>query len=182
MMFIDSLSPSKIQNWSVDVDLVSFKIFQTSFESILFYSMPLDLSYSGTSQGLQRMRRTTQFQSTCPCRPLSFLRCRKKRGKWSILKQSETSIITYGCWTKNRGIPKWMVYSGSKSYEQMDDLGVPLFLETPIFRPNIFGFKVPCFAVLSFDLSFSGLASRRSHPTRCACGWPWQPWRPPRSA
>ena len=26
--------------------------------------------------------------------------------------------------------PKWMVYNG-KPYEQMDDLGVPLFLETP---------------------------------------------------
>ena len=33
--------------------------------------------------------------------------------------------------SKNRGPPKWMVYSG-KPYEQMDDLGVPLFLETPI--------------------------------------------------
>ncbi len=30
--------------------------------------------------------------------------------------------------SKNRGTPKWMVYSG-KPYEQMDDLGVfPLFL------------------------------------------------------
>ena len=34
---------------------------------------------------------------------------------------------------KNRGIPKWMDYNG-KPYEQMDDLGVPLFLETPIFE------------------------------------------------
>ena len=33
--------------------------------------------------------------------------------------------------SKNRGTPKWMVYNG-KPYEQMDDLGVPLFLETPI--------------------------------------------------
>ena len=32
--------------------------------------------------------------------------------------------------SKNRGTPKWMVYDG-KSYEQMDDWGVPLFLETP---------------------------------------------------
>ena len=29
--------------------------------------------------------------------------------------------------------PKWMVYNGSKPYEQMDDLGVPLFLETSIY-------------------------------------------------
>ena len=35
--------------------------------------------------------------------------------------------------SKNRGTPKWMVYNG-KPYEQMDDLGVPLFLETPIYR------------------------------------------------
>ncbi len=33
--------------------------------------------------------------------------------------------------SKTRGIPKWMVYNG-KPYEQMDDLGVPLVLETPI--------------------------------------------------
>ena len=28
--------------------------------------------------------------------------------------------------------PKWMVKIMEKPYEQMDDLGVPLFLETPI--------------------------------------------------
>ena len=33
--------------------------------------------------------------------------------------------------SKNRGTPKWMVYNG-KPYEQMEDLGVPLFLETLI--------------------------------------------------
>ena len=36
--------------------------------------------------------------------------------------------------SKNRGIypPKWMVLDGSKPYVLMDDLGVPLFLETLI--------------------------------------------------
>ena len=38
--------------------------------------------------------------------------------------------------SKNRGTPKWMVYNG-KPYEQMDDLGVSLFLETPIYIYNI---------------------------------------------
>ena len=33
--------------------------------------------------------------------------------------------------SKNRGTPKWMVYNG-KPYEQMDDLGVPLFSETSV--------------------------------------------------
>ena len=33
--------------------------------------------------------------------------------------------------SKNSGTLKWMVYNG-KPYVQMDDLGVPLFLETPM--------------------------------------------------
>ena len=38
--------------------------------------------------------------------------------------------------SKNRGGPsKWMVYNG-KPYEQMDDLGVPLFLEKPSSKIN----------------------------------------------
>ena len=32
--------------------------------------------------------------------------------------------------SKNRGTPKWMVYTGK--HIKMDALGVPLFLETPI--------------------------------------------------
>ena len=37
---------------------------------------------------------------------------------------------------KKRGVypPKWMVYSGNPI--KMDDLGVPLFLETPICQHN----------------------------------------------
>ena len=43
-------------------------------------------------------------------------------------------IYIYMDVSKNRGIlpPKWMVYNG-KPYFLMDDLGVPLFLETPIY-------------------------------------------------
>ena len=33
--------------------------------------------------------------------------------------------------SKNRGTPKWMIYNG-KPYFLMDDLGVALFLETPM--------------------------------------------------
>ena len=36
--------------------------------------------------------------------------------------------------SKNNGIPKWMVYNGKLI--KMDDLGVPLFLETPIYPPS----------------------------------------------
>ena len=33
------------------------------------------------------------------------------------------------------GVPaKWMVYNGKPYYSRMDDLGVPLFLETPISK------------------------------------------------
>ena len=45
----------------------------------------------------------------------------------------------YGCWTKNSGTPKWMVYFMENPIK-MDDLGVPLFLETPIcfFQVNMY--------------------------------------------
>ena len=36
---------------------------------------------------------------------------------------------------KNRGIPKWMVKKMENPIK-MDDLGVPLFLETPIWLHN----------------------------------------------
>ena len=35
--------------------------------------------------------------------------------------------------SKNSGTPKWMVYNGKPYYSKLDDLGVPLFLETPIY-------------------------------------------------
>ena len=48
--------------------------------------------------------------------------------------------VEYGCWTKNMGkTPKWMVYNGKPI--KMDDLGVPLFLETPISWANRNRFK-----------------------------------------
>ena len=37
--------------------------------------------------------------------------------------------------SKNRGTPKWMVYNGNPI--KIDDLGVPLFSETPIWQWNI---------------------------------------------
>ena len=52
--------------------------------------------------------------------------------------------------SKNRGTPKWMVYNAKKPIK-IDDLGVPLFLETPIFyKKKLFqGIKrypkVPCY-------------------------------------
>ena len=48
-----------------------------------------------------------------------------------------TASLLVGCWTKNKGdfTPKMDgENNGSKPYEQMDDLGVPLFLETPHFN------------------------------------------------
>ena len=34
--------------------------------------------------------------------------------------------------SKNRGTPKWMVYNGKPN--KMDEFGIPLFLETPIWN------------------------------------------------
>ena len=39
--------------------------------------------------------------------------------------------------SKNKGTPKWMVYNGNPI--KIDDLGVPLFLETPLS----FGSRIP---------------------------------------
>ncbi len=57
----------------------------------------------------------------------------------SLLKTSEFSNTylkrLFGCF-QNRGTPKWMVYNGKPENPiKMDDLGVPLFLETPICYP-----------------------------------------------
>ncbi len=52
----------------------------------------------------------------------------RKGAMWETRKQPYLAV------SKNRGVypPKWMVNFFGKPYEQMDDLGVPLFLETPI--------------------------------------------------
>ena len=43
--------------------------------------------------------------------------------------------------------------NGSKPYEQMDDLGVPSFLETPIYVYDsyVLGSRVPCFFHIKGD-------------------------------
>ena len=46
-------------------------------------------------------------------------------------------VVDIWVFPKNRGTPKWMVYNGNPI--KMDDLGVPLFLETPILK----GKKLP---------------------------------------
>ena len=38
--------------------------------------------------------------------------------------------------SKNTGTPKWMVKIMENPIK-MDDLGVPLFLETPIYHPTV---------------------------------------------
>ena len=42
--------------------------------------------------------------------------------------------------SKNQGTPKWMVYNGKLI--KMDHLGEPLFLETPIYPPQICLFRI----------------------------------------
>ena len=61
--------------------------------------------------------------------------------------------ILYMDVSKNSGTPTWMVYTG-KPYEQMDDLGVPLFLETPILRSkNIHSTTTPKFQKKTYHWS-----------------------------
>ena len=68
--------------------------------------------------------------------------------------------------SKNRGIPKWMVYDG-KPYVLMDDLGgPPLFLETPIWI-----FTVP------WRGPSCPLPSIQARPSQPSVERPWDPWR-----
>ena len=64
-----------------------------------------------------------------PLKKLTISR-RRRIGK----RKATNSILPKCCKievdvSKNRGTPKWMVYKGNLI--KMDDLGVPLFLETP---------------------------------------------------
>ena len=65
--------------------------------------------------------------------------------------------------SKNRGTPKWMVKI-MENLIKMDDLGVPLFLETPIYS------KKPLFFVICFssvEISCNGFFGFRV----CWCRW-----------
>ena len=54
--------------------------------------------------------------------------------------------------SKNRGTPKWMVKIMENPIK-MDDLGVPLFLETPKFSPRFCRLKAQIMARPSKDSS-----------------------------
>ena len=57
-----------------------------------------------------------------------------KVGRWEgSFGESQTIVNDMGV-SKNKGTPKWVVYHGK--FIKMDDLGVPLFLETSIFGNN----------------------------------------------
>ena len=68
--------------------------------------------------------------------------------------------------SKNSGTPKWMVKIMENPIE-MDDLGVPLFLETPIWFLNVFCMLAlhPCLPFLPHDKITSGgwLPTGHSH-------------------
>ena len=82
----------------------------------------------------------------------------KAAGRWSLKTSGVFLGHIYGCWTKNRGIPKSMVYF-MENLITMDDLGVPLFLETPIY-----GWPPP---LMFWDGEF--FPGRKKHPL-----WNWQ--------
>ena len=56
------------------------------------------------------------------------------QGRHGAMVENQVMIIWYGCWTKHRVFfPKMDGKNNGKPYFLMDDLGVPLFLETPIW-------------------------------------------------
>ena len=50
----------------------------------------------------------------------------------AVGERSQT-ILVYMDISTNSGTPKWMAYNEKPYFIKMDDLGVPLFLETPIY-------------------------------------------------
>ena len=52
------------------------------------------------------------------------------RTMWLMVDAKRNSILDMGV-SINGGTPKWMVYKGNPT--EMDDLGIPPFMETPIF-------------------------------------------------
>ena len=97
--------------------------------------------------------------------------------------------------SKNHGTPKWMVYNGNP-YLLMDDLGIPLFLEPPIYR-CIHSAHVNTYIFLqityekftnrsgqSFSLSTWAMDGLRQHHCQVAVFDPYPPtqlWYPRRS-
>ena len=72
--------------------------------------------------------------------------------------------------SKNTGTPKWMVYNG-KPYEQMDDLGIALFLETPK------SWHFSNFSSQVYTREFGSSASATSESgSKLVGGWRWEPW------
>ena len=70
------------------------------------------------------------------------------------VKVSGRTILRFGCFidlgvSKNNGTPKWMVKIMGKPYFLMDDLGVPLFSETPIYEKKRLGSSCPIFSYLT---------------------------------
>ena len=76
--------------------------------------------------------------------------------------------------SKNRATPKWMVYNGSKPYEQMDDLGGknPLFLVQQYIYIRIYIYIIYVSMIISFNVDSSpngGCASTPPRPGYRSC-------------
>ena len=54
--------------------------------------------------------------------------------------------------SKNKGTPKWMVYNGN--HIKMDDLGIPLFLETPTWGVWNLNWRSPDFWTINQSFFF----------------------------
>ena len=83
--------------------------------------------------------------------------------------ESSWDVQPYGGFHSHGGTPKWMVYKG-KSHLEMDDSGVPQFMETPISSPIVVALliiRTPLAILVGLDLPLSALryhTSRRNHP------------------
>ena len=101
--------------------------------------------------------------------------------KW-IEALFEVTLSLYMDVSKNRGTPKWMVKIMENSIK-MDDLGIPLFLETPLY-------VLQCFVIFFFVFSHSNFSPQGpkvmemnrtldiQNPRNASWVDVWNPWKP----
>ena len=108
-----------------------FHIFIFFFSAQFFFH--LQFTYRSILVGVRSHVSWNMFfplQKTPHHVPLENFGTISKKMKTHIFATINFEGLGYGCF-QNRGTPKWMVYNENPS--KMDDLGVPLFSETPIY-------------------------------------------------
>ena len=130
--------------WSIHPWKLTWNLKRTSWKRRNIYKPPIfgfqPLVFGGVVVSLATRRFPMLYTISACLSALEVLQQLIQKQPISFGKRSSESliwqlhIIIYGCQPKNWGkTPKMDGENNGKPYEQMDDLGVPIFLETPIY-------------------------------------------------